>query len=111
MAKPAFGTTATQAACLFEVLGAQKAKTYYQGLKDHGIQIVPGNKQVAEGVGQGQFALGITDTDDAIAEVEAGRPVAIIFPDRDRAKESRMGTLLIPNTVGVIRGCPNPQGA
>jgi iron(III) transport system substrate-binding protein len=111
MAKPQFGTTATQAACLFEVLGQHKARDFYLGLRDNGANIVPGNKQVAEGVAQGQFAVGITDTDDAIAEVEAGRPVTIIFPDRDRSQGDRMGTLFIPNTVAVIRGCPNPEGA
>jgi iron(III) transport system substrate-binding protein len=111
MAKPQFGTSATQAACLFEVLGPEKAKDFYRGLRDNAVNIVPGNKQVAEGVGQGRFALGITDTDDAITEVEAGRPVAIIFPDRKRPPGDRLGTLFIPNTLAVIRGCPDPAGA
>jgi iron(III) transport system substrate-binding protein len=111
MAKPQFGTSATQAACLFEVLGPEQAKKFYLGLRDNGVVIVPGNKQVAEGVGQGQFAVGITDTDDAIAEVEAGRPVTIVFPDGDRRPGDRMGTLFIPNTVAIIRNRPNTQGA
>jgi iron(III) transport system substrate-binding protein len=112
LAKPQFGTTATQAACLFEVLGSDRARAFYRGLKDNAVQIVPGNKQAAEGVGQGRFAVGLTDTDDAIAEVKAGNPVAIVFPDRDGHKDyPRMGTLYIPNTVAVVRGCPNPAGA
>jgi iron(III) transport system substrate-binding protein len=111
MAKPNFGTSATQVACLCEVLGTEKAKQFYRGLKDNGINIVPGNKQVAEGVSEGRFAVGITDTDDAIGEVSAGKPVAIVFPDRDAPKESRMGTLFIPNTVAIVRGGPNPAGA
>ena len=106
MAKPNFGTSATQAACLFEVLGADKAKQFYLDLKANRVQIVPGNKQVADGVSAGEFAVGITDTDDAIGEVAAGKPVAIIFPDRDAPKDSRMGTLFIPNTVAIIRGSP-----
>jgi iron(III) transport system substrate-binding protein len=112
MAKPQFGTTATQAACLFEVLGREKAKEFYLGLKQNGIQLVAGNKQVAQGVAQGQFAVGLTDTDDAIIEVEAGKPVAIIFPDREASADlPRMGTLFIPNTLAIIRGCPDPVGA
>jgi iron(III) transport system substrate-binding protein len=87
MAKPNFGTSATQAACLFEVLGTEKARQFYLDLKKNDVQIVPGNKQVAEGVSEGRFAVGITDTDDA------------------------MGTLFIPNTVAIIRGSPNPAGA
>jgi iron(III) transport system substrate-binding protein len=53
----------------------------------------------------------MTDTDDAMEEVEAGRPVTIIFPDRDHPHGDRMGTLFLPNTLAIIRGCPNPEGA
>jgi iron(III) transport system substrate-binding protein len=110
IAKPLFGTSATQAACLFEVLGRNKAEDFYRGLQKNEVRVVPGNKQVAEGVGQGQFAVGMTDTDDAIAEVEAGRRVVIIYPDGDRHIPGRMGTLFIPNTLALIRGSPNPEG-
>jgi iron(III) transport system substrate-binding protein len=117
MAKPGGGTSATQAACLFEVLGPERARAYYLGLKQNGVQIAPGNKQVAEWVGQGRtprgepLAVGVTDTDDALAEVKAGRDVAVLFPDRAPPADSRMGTLFIPNTVAIIKGCPNPEGA
>lgn len=111
MAKPQFGTTATQAACLFEAWGDDKAGEFYRKLRDNGVFLVPGNKQVAEGVGRGEFALGLTDTDDAMAEVEAGNPVALIFPDADAPADSDRGTLFIPNTVALIKGAPNPEGA
>jgi iron(III) transport system substrate-binding protein len=112
MAKPQFGTSATQAACLFEVLGVEKAKEYYRGLRANGVQIVAGNKQAAEGASQGQFAVGVTDTDDAMTEVEARKPVALLFPDREGSKDNaRLGTLFLPNTLAIIRGAPNPQGA
>jgi iron(III) transport system substrate-binding protein len=111
MAKPQFGTSATQAACLFEVLGTDKAKDFYRGLHQNEIALVPGNKQVAEGVAAGQFDVGMTDTDDAIAEVKAGKPVAIIFPDREGSKDHpRLGTLFIPNTLAILRDNPNPEG-
>jgi iron(III) transport system substrate-binding protein len=117
MARPQFGTTATQTACLFEVLGADRAKAFYRDLKKNGLQLAPGNKQVAEWVARGRtptgkpVAVGITDTDDAIAEVRAGRDAAIVFPDRDGKTGPRMGTLFIPNTLCIPKGCPNPQGA
>lgn len=113
MAKPLHGTTATQAACLFEVLGADRAKAFYRGLKANGVQIVPGNKQVAEAVGRGDAAIGLTDTDDAMDEVLAGRPVIVVFADAAGGTEHhpRMGTLFIPNTVAIIKGGPNPSGA
>src|SRR5207247_1913207 len=76
------------------------------------IQIVPGNKQSAEGVGDGHFAVGMTDTDDAMGEIEAGKPVVMVFPDRDGGPDNpRMGTLFIPNSVGIIKGGPNPHAA
>ncbi len=110
IAKPNFGTTATHAACLFEVLGKDAAQKWFLGVRDNGAQFVDGNKAVAVGVGEGRYAIGLTDTDDAISEVKAGRPVKIIFPDRDRPAGDRMGTLFIPNTVMLIKGAPNPDG-
>lgn len=110
MAKPQFGTTATQAACLFEVWGSEKAKEFYHGLKHNGVLILPGNKQVAEAVGSGKIAVGLTDTDDAFAEVDAGRPVGICY--LDFAGEGGVDCpQMIPNTVAIVRGCPNPSGA
>jgi iron(III) transport system substrate-binding protein len=112
IAKPQFGTTATQAACLFEVLGAEPAKAFYRGLKANDVTVVPGNKQVAQAVADHQFLVGLTDSDDAIGELNAGKPVAIVIPDRDgHPAHPRLGTLFLPNTVMVIKGAPNPDGA
>ena len=116
MARPQFGTTATQTACLFEVLGKERAEDYFTRLKANEVQLAPGNKQVAEWVARGRtpsgkpVSIGVTDTDDAIGEVKAGKPVRIIFPDRAGDK-GRMGTLFIPNTLCIPKGCPNPEGA
>jgi iron(III) transport system substrate-binding protein len=112
MAKPLYGTTATQAACLFEVLGKEKAEQFYLGLLANGVQVAPGNRQVAAWVGEGRAAVGMTDPDDAFEEMhDHPEGVAIVFPDADRPKDDRMGTLFIPNTVAIIRGSPNPDGA
>jgi iron(III) transport system substrate-binding protein len=112
IAKPLFGTTATQGAALFAVLGPDAAKDFYRGLKANGVQVVAGNKQVAEGVARGQYAVGLTDTDDALGEIEAGKPLAMIFADRDgHPKYPNLGVLYIPNTLAVVKGCPNPAGA
>jgi iron(III) transport system substrate-binding protein len=112
MAKPQFGTTATHAACLFEVLGNEVAKEWYRGLKANKIHIVAGNKQVAEQVAAGRFAVGFTDQDDAIGEIDAGKPVIMIFPDREgHSKYPRIGTLFIPNSIAISKGSPHPQYA
>jgi iron(III) transport system substrate-binding protein len=107
MAKPQFGTTATQAACLFQAWGEAKARDYYRRLRDNGLHLVAGNKQAAEGVGRGDYAVGFTDTDDAMAEVDEGKPVALIFPNG--GDDPRAGALFIPNTVAIIRNGPNPD--
>jgi iron(III) transport system substrate-binding protein len=108
IAKPLFGTTATHAACLFAVWGDKKAKEYFKQLKANNVRILSGNKQVAIAVGGGQLAFGITDTDDAIIELEKGLPVAIGYPDQG---PDSLGTLFIPNTLSIVRGGPNSQNA
>jgi iron(III) transport system substrate-binding protein len=101
IAKPLFGTTATHAACLFAAWGDEKAKHFFRDLKANGAQVLSGNKQVALAAGSGQIAFGLTDTDDAMGEIDAGSPVAIDNPDRE---STALGTLFIPNTQAVIKG-------
>jgi iron(III) transport system substrate-binding protein len=108
IARPLFGTTATHAACLFSALGDEKARDYFRRLKSNEAQVLAGNKQVAQRVSAGQLAFGLTDTDDAIIEIEAGHPVAIIYPDQ---AEGQLGTLFIPNTLALIKGSPNQERA
>lgn len=108
IAKPLFGTTATQAACLFAVWGPERARVYFKDLKSNGVQVLSGNKQVATAVGSGQLAFGLTDTDDAMGEVAAGSPVTIVYPDR---QPGELGTLFIPNTLAIIKGGPHPDAA
>jgi len=108
LAKPLFGTTATHAACLFAVLGEEHAKEYFRDLKQNGVSIEAGNKQVAIRVATGALAFGLTDTDDALVMIDQGYPVEIVFPDQ---QANGLGTLMIPNTLAIIRGGPNPQAA
>jgi len=108
IAKPLFGTTATHAACLFAHWGDDEAKAFFRKIKSNQVKICSGNKQVALEVAAGQLAFGLTDTDDAIIEVEKGRPVAIVYPDQG---DDGLGTLFIPNTLAIIAGGPNPRSA
>ncbi|MGP0063377.1 MAG: extracellular solute-binding protein [Isosphaeraceae bacterium] len=108
IAKPLFGTTATHAACLSIAWGEEKAQQFFRDLKANGVQVLSGNKQVATAVGSGQIAFGLTDTDDAMGEVDAGSPVAIIYPDRE---PDQLGTLFIPNTLAIIKGAPDGDAA
>ena len=104
IAKPLFGSTATHAACMFAHLGDDAAKEFFQRLKQNDVQILSGNKQVAEDVASGKIAFGVTDTDDAIIEAEGGFPIKIIYPD---SKAGQVGTLFFPNTVCLLKDGPN----
>lgn len=103
IARPLFGTSATHAAVMYHQLGDQEARKFYGSLAENAV-VLGGNKQVAQKVATGQYAFGLTDTDDAIIEIENAKPVAIVFPDQ---AEGQLGTLLIPNTLSVIKGGPN----
>ncbi len=102
VAIPLFGTTATHAAALFAEWGDDEAREFFVGLKENGVAFLPGNGPVRDRVGAGDFAWGLTDTDDANGGVEDGLPVQWLLPDQDD-----FGTLLIPNTVALIQGGPN----
>lgn len=107
IAKPLFGTTATQAACLFAAWGDDKAKEFYRDLKRN-ARIMSGNRQVAEAVAGNSLAFGLTDTDDAIGEIEKGMPVIIVYADQ---REGEVGTLFIPNTLALIKDSQHPKEA
>ena len=106
IANPLFGTTATHMVCLFEVLGPQRAKEWLQQLWANKPLILPGNRHVAEAVAAGRVPVGLTDTDDALGQLRRGAAVDIIFPDADG-----LGTLLLPNTLAVIKGAPHRRHA
>lgn len=111
IAKPLAGTTATHAACLFAAWGDERAEEFFRAVKEN-CRVLGGNKQVARAVADGELAFGLTDTDDAISEIEAGMPVAIVFPDQEPANGGEaLGTLMIPNTLAIIRGAPQRKEA
>jgi iron(III) transport system substrate-binding protein len=108
IAKPIAGTTASHVACLFAAMGPEEAKSYLRELKANDVKIYSGNKQLALAAARGEIAFGMTDTDDAIIEIERGQPVAIVYPDRG---PDELGTLFIPNTISIIKGGPNTESA
>jgi iron(III) transport system substrate-binding protein len=107
IAKPLAGTTASHAACLFATWGKEQAEEFFRNVKAN-ARVMAGNKQVALAVASGELAFGLTDTDDAIIEVEKGYPVAIIYPDQD---DDQLGTMFIPNTVSIIKGARHSEAA
>lgn len=104
IANPVFGTTAFHMAAIYAAYGENKAFDLYGAIAQSDIHIVEGNSAVRDLVGAGRLAYGLTDTDDALGAINKGLPVDIVFPDQDG-----LGTLVIPNSVGLIAGGPHPK--
>lgn len=106
MANPHFGTTGTHFAALKVFWGDERFAKWLRDLKENDVAILPGNAQVRDKVASGEYAFGLTDTDDANGAILDGKPVKMIFPDQGKAQ---MGVMIIPNTVALVRGGPNPE--
>jgi len=104
MANPLFGTTSMHAAALFQVLGDDEAKNFFQSLVDNEVKILSSNGEVRRRVANGEFSIGLTDTDDVNVAIEEGKPVGFVFPDTDG-----MGTLIVPNAAVLIARGPNTE--
>ena len=106
MANPLFGTSSTHAAALYASLGKDKLRKLFSDLKTNGILVVDGNAPALERVVEGLSAVGYTDTDDAVVAIKDGKPVAMVFPDKDG-----MGTLMMPNSVALVKNAPHSENA
>jgi len=106
IAYPIFGTTYTHFGALFTVLGEKPTLTLIRDLIENDVHWVDGNATVKSMVASGELLVGLTDTDDANGALEDGRPVEIVFPDSDG-----IGTLVLPNSVALIKGAPHPANA
>lgn len=105
IAKPLYGTTRTHYTALWQTMGADELKAWHQEMIDRKIVVAQSNGQTKNLVAQGNCTIGWTDTDDFFEAKDEGKPVAML-PYR-LAKTNQ--TICIPNTVMMIKGCPNPQ--
>ncbi len=104
LANPLFGTTSMHAAALFQALGDEEAEKFFQSLVDNDVKILSSNGEVRRRVANGEFAFGLTDTDDVNVAVEEGKPVGFVYPDADG-----IGTLVMPNAAVLIAGGPHAE--
>ncbi len=104
LANPLFGTTSMHAAALFETMGEAKAKEFFDGMRANGVKMLSSNGEVKRHVASGEFAFGLTDTDDASVAMKEGKPVTMIYLDQDGG-----GTLIVPNAAVLIANGPNPE--
>ena len=104
MAYPLFGTTATHMAAMYCSMGPEKTQTYLKKLTANDVVIVNGNSVVRDLVVEGKLPIGFTDTDDVNVAIQSGKPVKMLYPDK-----GGIGTLLIPNTVALIKNAPHTE--
>lgn len=104
MANPLFGTTSMHAAAWFETMGEAKAMEFFAALRANGVKMLSSNGEVKRRVGDGEFAFGLTDTDDVNEAIKDGKPVTGIYPDA-----AGEGTLIIPNAAVLIAGGPHTE--
>ena len=113
VAAPLTGTTYTHAVVTLTRDG-ERAQAFWRKVAERGargeVKVVPGNGAVMRMVSDASNGVpwGLTDTDDARQAVERGDPVAVVYPDQG---EGRFGTVVIPNTVALVRGGKHPAEA
>ena len=105
LANPLFGTTSMHAAALFQALGDEEATKFFDSLASNAVKILSSNGEVRRRVANGEFAIGLTDTDDVHVAIQEGKPVGFVYPDTNG-----IGTLVMPNAAVLIARGPNPDG-
>ncbi len=108
VALPLTGTTLTHFTTLAHVVGEEKLREWIAGMKANDVQFLQSNGATMRQVATGKLAFAFTDTDDYHVALTKGHPVTAVFPDQG---EGQVGTMLIPNSVGIIKGGPNPEAA
>ncbi len=103
MADPRFGTTSTHVAVMAAY--PEKSRTLFQSMKAR--TLLGGNAATLQAVIDGTAKFAMTDTDDVYAAQERGKSVAMCMPRHHDGLGG--GTLLIPNSVGIVRECREPK--
>jgi iron(III) transport system substrate-binding protein len=106
LANPLFGTSSMHAAALFEWFGDRKAQQFFEDFANHGGVMLASNGEVRRRVASGEFAFGITDSDDVSVAITDGKPVGFVIPDAET-----LGAVVISTVPLVIAGAPHPKEA
>jgi iron(III) transport system substrate-binding protein len=106
IAYPMFGTSLTHLYIMNQLWGEEKTLEFFLEAQENNTLIVDGNSVVRDLVVSGVAAFGITDTDDAFVAMKKNDYIKVLYLDQVSS-----GTLVIPNTVGLIKDCNNPEPA
>ncbi len=120
IARPQFGTTRGHMALLCEAWGPTAFERWLIAMRDNGLRVYDGNATVVRKIAEGEIDVGLTDTDDVYVAWRNGWEIGLAFErlDADDMSAPRgfdptwsPGALVIPNTVSLVRGGPNPEPA
>jgi iron(III) transport system substrate-binding protein len=103
VAYPQFGTTGAHFNALRQHWGDAQWEAWCRSLAGNKPFLVDGNSVVVKIVAQGEALIGLTDSDDIADGQREGLPVAMLPMTKE--------TLLIPNTVALVRDGPHPEAA
>jgi len=106
LANPLFGTTSMHAAALLQQLGRDGAQRFFEDFAKHGGRMLASNGEVKRRVGSGEFAIGLTDSDDVNVALLDNLPVSFIVPDQAGA-----GAVLVPSSIMLVAKAPHPTEA
>ena len=101
-------TTLAWATALVAVKGETFTRDYLKGLHANDLKILTDNTEVWQGVGRGEFAIGLTNSPNYYLARQNNLPVGVVYPDQDAGG---FGTPVNPNAVAVIKGAANPEAA
>lgn len=106
LANPLFGTTSMHMAALAQRWGGERVRQFLQEFQRHGGRMVASNGEVRRRVAAGEFAFGLTDSDDVAVALADAKPVSFIVPDQEGD-----GAVLVPCAALLIAGAPHPTEA
>ncbi|MEM8713347.1 MAG: extracellular solute-binding protein [Planctomycetota bacterium] len=121
IARPLTGTTLTHATALYQAMGEEWTRQFFNDVVEAngaGTVALPNSNGVSmRQVGAGELAWAWTDTDDYRVAEEKGFPVKRVYPDQEAGEGvlevdgEPLGTLLIPNTIMLLKDAPNAEAA
>ncbi len=99
-------TTLSWVSSLVDLKGEEFTRNYIAALVANDIKILPDNSGVWQGIGKGEFALGLTNSPNYHLALKANYSVGVVYPD-----QGDVGVLVNPNTVAIIKGARNKEAA
>lgn len=114
------GATRAHLAAMSIWWGQDRLREHLRGLRSAGVRRVGSSGEAVAAVGAGEASVGVANSDDAWAAKSRGLPIGMLYVRHDvpgttgatggAAEKQRIGPMVIPQTVALVAGGPNPSG-